>query len=392
MRPQLEIADIVRRHRSAYVQRHPIGRTRNQARALDAIENCRTAALGGHQQHCEKCDQQRNSYNSCRNRHCPKCQNGARQRWLAERQRELLPIPYFHVVFTIPHCLSDIALQNKAVVYNILFRAASSAMLKVGANPKHLGGQVGFLAVLHTWGQNLQHHPHLHCIVPAGSLSKSGGDVWIQPRSEGFLLPVRVLSRLFRGLFLSMLRKAHLDNELEFHGNLADYRHFEAFCLCIREAKRTEWVVYAKRPFGGPETVLAYLGRYTHKVAISNQRLVEADDKTVSFRWKDYRSGQRDELLKLDGVEFLRRFLLHTLPDGFVRIRHYGFLANRYRQVNLARCRACLGVDAPASPPDEPVRETAPCSRCESIEWTSVRTLLPARRPLPLWRARTDSS
>lgn len=378
MRAQLELADIVRRHRSEYVRRHPIGKTPEQARALDAIENCRTAVLGGHLEQCEKCTAQRNSYNSCRNRHCPKCQSSARQRWLAERQEELLPVPYFHVVFTIPHCLSDIALQNKAVVYNILFQAASQALLKVGANPKHLGGQMGFLAVLHTWGQNLQHHPHLHCIVPSGGL-KAG--TWQCARSEEFLLPVRVISKLFRGLFLTYLRKAHLTGELQFHGNLVDYRHFEAFCLCIREAKRSNWVVYSKRPFGGPEKVLAYLGRYTHRVAISNQRLERSDGQSVSFRWKDYRTGQRDQLLELDAVEFLRRFLVHTLPRGFVRIRHYGFLSNRFRKENLKRCRASLQMPAPAKEP-APVAApvTKPCPHCQNSTWVAVSVLLP--RPI----------
>lgn len=381
MRPALEVADIIHQHRDAYVRRYPKGRTPDQARVMDAIAQCRTMALGGHTESCGGCGNQRNAYNSCRNRHCPKCQNSARERWLKRRQQELLPVPYYHVVFTIPHCLADVALQNRKVVYGILFRAASMTLRKVGKTPRHLGAQMGALAVLHTWGQNLMHHPHLHCVVPAGGLDDAGR--WTPCKSEKILLPVRVLSRLFRGIFLALLRRAHLLGELRFSGSLRDYAHFQGFCLCLREAKRTDWVVYCKRPFGGPETVLAYLGRYTHRVAISNHRLVRADGNGVSFRWKDYRSGQSDLVLQLDGVEFLRRFLMHTLPAGFVRIRSFGFLANRYRRSNLNKCLAQLTPPTPTAPQDPVVQADEPaavhtppaCQVCQRRDWIVVAAI-----------------
>lgn len=391
MNGALEVGDIVRRHRSEYQQRYPQAKTPDQARVLDAIEQCRTRALGGHIAQCGDCGHERNAYNSCKNRHCPKCQNGARQRWLKARMAELLPVPYYHVVFTVPRCVAELALQNRRVVYGILFQAASRALLRLGRDPRLLGGEMGVLAVLHTWGQNLSHHPHLHCIVPAGGLDSERK--WRKCRSQKILLPVRVLSRLFRGIFLSLLRRAHLRGELKFHGSLQDYASFEGFCCCLKEAKRTEWVVYSKRPFGGAEQVLNYLGRYTHKVAISNQRLIDSDGSAVRFRWKDYRTGQQNLVLELDGIEFLRRFLLHTLPKGFMRIRSFGFLANRRRSNNLKACRDSLKMKAPQNPGPDRGRDKAEskplapwhCAHCQGQEWLLVETI-----PRPL--RKSDSS
>lgn len=387
MRSTLELADVVRKFRDPYLHQYPLGRVRHQARAMDAIERCRTRALGGHQESCGQCGHLRNVYNSCRNRHCPKCQTGARDRWLAKRQEDLLPVPYYHVVFTIPTHLAEIALQNKSVFYGILFKAAAKSMLKVGMNPKYLGARMGFLAVLHTWGQNLLHHPHLHCVVPAGGLDEFGR--WKAPRHpDSFLLPVRVLSRLFRGIFLALLREAYLAGLLNFHGSLQGLTDFKAFCVCLHEAKKHEWVVYSKRPFGGPRQVLEYLGRYTHRVAISNNRLESQDGQQVAFRWKDYRTGQKDCLMSLTGVEFLRRFLLHVLPSGFVRIRHYGFLANCRRKLELAKCR----LSFPALPSPAP-RQTLfsepepglgkfeqPCPTCQQCTWSVTEVFGPQRR------------
>lgn len=380
MRCALEVADIVRSHRAEYVLRYPQGKTPDQARVLDAIEQCRTRALGGHVAQCGNCGRERNAYNSCKNRHCPKCQNGARQRWLRARVVELLPVPYYHVVFTVPACVAEVALQNRKTVYSILFRAASLALLRLGQDPRFLAAEMGVLAVLHTWGQNLSHHPHLHCIVPAGGLDSEGR--WRECRSKKILLPVRVLSRLFRGIFLSLLRRAHLRGQLHFYGKLQDYATFEGFCCCLREAKRTEWVVYSKRPFGGAEQVLNYLGRYTHRVAISNQRLVGSDSTTVRFRWKDYRTGQTNLILQLEGIEFLRRFLQHTLPRGFMRIRSYGFLANRQRSAKLKACRTSLtrsNRNGVRVEPKEPEAKSSSgpwaCGHCSGNHWLLVETI-----------------
>ena len=295
---------------------------------------------------------------------------------------ELLPVPYYHVVFTVPACVAEVALQNRKTVYSILFRAASRALLRLGHDPRFLGAEMGVLAVLHTWGQNLSHHPHLHCIVPAGGLDSEGR--WRECRSRKILLPVRVLSRLFRGIFLSLLRSAHLRGQLRFHGRLQDYGSFEGFCCCLREAKRTGWVVYSKRPFGGAEQVLNYLGRYTHRVAISNQRLVGSDSTTVSFRWKDYRTGQTNLILQLEGIEFLRRFLQHTLPRGFMRIRSFGFLANRQRSAKLKACRTSLNRSSRNESsvkvePKEPEAKSSSgpwaCSDCSGNHWLLVETI-----------------
>jgi hypothetical protein len=344
----LEVADIFRRHGEAYRNAHDGHLGRIERRIMGAIEACRTARLGGHVERCTECDLVRIAYNSCRNRHCPKCQGAARAAWLAERQGELLPAPYFHLVFTLPAAAAEIAFQNKAAVYAILFRAAAEALSTIAADPRHLGAEIGFVAVLHTWGQNLQHHPHIHCLVPGGGLSPDGRR-WISCR-PGFFLPVRVLSRLFHRLFLEKLRAAFDAGRLAFFGALAGLAAAPIFTRRLGELRRTEWVVYAKRPFAGPAAVLAYLGRYTHRVAIANSRLVALAGDWVSFRWHDYRHHNKNKVMTLAADEFIRRFLLHALPDGFHRIRHYGFLANRRRAEKLALCRALLTVADVAVP------------------------------------------
>jgi hypothetical protein len=349
----LEVADIFRRCGEAYRQAHAGHFGRVERRVMSAIELCRTAELGGHTECCSSCGFIRCAYNSCRNRHCPKCQGKARMEWLAARQAELLPVPYFHVVFTLPAPVAEIAFQNKAAVYAILFKAVAATLRMIAADPKHLGAEIGIVAVLHTWGQNLHHHPHLHCVVPGGGLSLDGTR-WIACR-PGFFLPVRVLSRLFRSLFLEELQTAFDAGDLGFFGDLAELAQKAAFARRLVEVRRLQWVVYAKPPFGGPEQVLAYLGRYTHRVAISNSRLVSLTDDCVSFRWKDYRHHDKAKTMTLAAFEFIRRFLLHTLPDGFHRIRHYGFLANGHRGEKLELCRELLAA-APVEPPP-PVRQ-----------------------------------
>ena len=336
----LEVADIFRRHGDAYRRAHDGHLGRVERRVMSAIELCRTAALGGHTEICAACGLVRCAYNSCRNRHCPKCQGQARAEWLAARQTELLPVPYFHVVFTLPAPVAEIAFHNKAAVYAILFKTAAETLRTIAADSKHLGAEIGLIAVLHSWGQNLHYHPHLHCIVPGGGLSLDGTR-WISCR-PGFFLPVRVLSRLFRRLFLEELRAAHDEGRLGFFGDLAHLAEPDAFARLRAKVRRLEWVVYAKPPFDGPEQVLAYLGRYTHRVAIANSRLISMDDDRVAFRWRDYRQGGKTKIMMLDVHEFIRRFLLHTLPDGFHRIRHYGFLANGHRAARLDLCRRLL--------------------------------------------------
>jgi hypothetical protein len=343
----LEVADIFRRHGEAYRQAHAGHLGRTERRIMGAIEACRTAALGGHLERCTDCGLIRVAYNSCRNRHCPKCQGPARAAWLAERQAELLPVPYFHVVFTLPAPAAEIAFQNKAAVYAILFKAAAETLSTIAADPRRLGAEIGFVAVLHTWGQNLQHHPHVHCLVPGGGLALNDKR-WVSCRPS-FFLPVRVLSRLFRRLFLEKLRAAFAAGELRFFGALARLADAPAFAQCLAELRRVEWVVYGKRPFAGPAAVLAYLGRYTHRVAIANSRLVTLAGDQVSFRWRDYRHHNKSKVMTLAADEFIRRFLLHALPDGFHRIRHYGFPANRGRADKLALCRQLLAVAAAAS-------------------------------------------
>jgi hypothetical protein len=348
MRPDLEVADVLRRHGADYRHDHDRHLGRVERRVMAAVEVCRTAVLGGHAEHCSDCGLVRQAYNSCRNRHCPKCQGLARAQWLAERQAELLPVPYFHVVFTVPAQVAEIAFQNKAVVYAILLKAASEALRVAAADPRHLGAEIGVVAVLHTWGQNLHHHPHVHCVVPGGGLSVDGLR-WVACR-PGFFLPVRVLSRLFRRLFLEHLQGAFEAGQLRFFNDLAGLADPAAFRAHLAGLKRIEWVVYAKPPFGGPEQVLAYLGRYTHRVAITNSRLVGLDQGRVSFRWKDYRHHDKSKLMTLSADEFIRRFLLHTLPDGFHRIRHYGLFANGHRVAKLAQCRLLLAAPAPPTP------------------------------------------
>ena len=341
-RPKLEVADVFRRYGSAYRQQHAGSLSRGQRRVMSAIELCRTAALGGHLEQCDSCGHQRPAYNSCRNRHCPKCQSLARAQWLEDRQAELLPVEYFHVVFTVPEEIAAIAYQNKEKVYGILFRATTETLRTIAADPKHLGAQIGFLAILHTWGQNLLFHPHLHCVVPGGGISPDRKR-WIACR-PGFFLPVRVLSCLFRRLFLEHLQEAFDHGKLQFFSSLERLREPKAFAEYLAPLRRSKWVVYAKPPFGGPEQVLNYLGRYTHRVAISNNRLLDIDNGRVRFRWKDYRHHDQQKTMTLEADEFIRRFLLHVLPDGFQRIRHYGFLGHRYRQARLALCRQLLGV------------------------------------------------
>ena len=337
-RPKLEVADIFRRHGAVWRAVNRAHLSLAQRRVMTAIEVCRTAALGGHIERCEDCAHTRIAYNSCRNRHCPKCQWPAAQAWMAAREAELLPVPYFHVVFTLPAALGAIAYQNKAKVYGLLFTAAAETLATIAADPKHLGAGIGVTAVLHTWGQTLQHHPHVHCIVPGGGLSPDG-ERWIACRS-GFFLPVRVLSRLFRRLFLQGLEAMHVAGELSFFTDLSKLEHAKAWQAYLAPLRNSEWVVYAKKPFAGPEQVLAYLARYTHRVAISNSRLLDLDQSHVRFRWKDYRANgrHRSKVMRLHVGEFMRRFLLHVLPTGFHRIRHYGLFANGQRAQNLDRC------------------------------------------------------
>lgn len=365
-RPALELADIVRRHGPAYRQAHlmPL----EHLRPLRAIETCRTATLGGHVEQCSQCAFTRIAYNSCRNRHCPKCQSLDRARWLQQRKDELLPVPYFHVVFTLPEQLSCLALQNKKAVYGLLFAATAETLLTIAADPKHLGAQIGFFAILHTWGQNLLHHPHLHCVVPGGGISPEGAWVACLP---GFFLPVKVLSRLFRRLFLEKLQYAFDRGQLGFHGEWAHLRQRDAFAEYLRPLKGCEWVVYAKPPFGGPAQALDYLGRYTHRVAISNDRLLAQDDSSVRFRWKDYRHPNKRKTMMLAPNEFLRRFLLHTLPSGFQRIRHYGLLSNHHRKRALAQCRLLLS---------HPVTELLPCPKRDYRDWYESLTAICLRQ------------
>jgi hypothetical protein len=340
MSARLEVADIFRRHGEAYRQAHDGHLGRVERRTMSAIELCRTAELGGHVEGCRSCGAIRIAYNSCRNRHCPKCQGQACRDWLAARQSELLPVAYFHVVFTLPVPIAAIAFQNKAVVYAILFKAVAETLRTIAADPKHLGADIGLIAVLHSWGQNLHYHPHIHCIVPGGGLSPDGTR-WISCRA-GFFLPVRVLSRLFGRLFLEELQAAFDAGRLGFSGDLAELAAPAVFRRRLAEVRRVEWVVYAKPPFGGPQQVLAYLGRYTHRVAIANSRLISMADGKVTFRWRDYRHRGKAKVMTLHAHEFIRRFLLHTLPDGFHRIRHYGFLANGHRAARLDLCRRLL--------------------------------------------------
>ena len=344
-RPALEVADIFRDHGAAWRNANAGHLSLGQLKAMSAIERCRTAALGGHVARCVRCEHTQIGYNSCRNRHCPKCQGAAAKAWLAERQAELLPVPYYHVVFTLPAPIAALAYQNKAVVYDLLFKTASETLLTIAADPKHLGARIGITAVLHTWGSAMTHHPHLHVIAPGGGLAPDG-DHWIACH-PGFFLAVRVLSRLFRRLMLEALAAAH--GRLVFfgeHAPLADRSAFAGFLVPLR---KSEWVVYAKRPFAGPEAMLAYLARYTHRVAIANSRLITAGETGVTFRWKDYRCDGRAryKTMTLAPPEFIRRFLLHVLPKGFHRIRHSGLFASGQRRWAIAKLRALLDVRQP---------------------------------------------
>ena len=354
-RPKLEVAEVFRRYGEAYRQQHGASLSPGQRRVMTAIEVCRTAALGGHLERCDQCGYERNAFNSCRDRHCPKCQCLARAQWIENRQSELLQVPYFHVVFTVPEDIAAIAYQNKEVVYGILFQATAETLKTIAADPKHLGAEIGFFAVLHTWGQSLQFHPHLHCVVPGGGLSPDG-QRWVSCRPN-FFLPVRVLSHLFRRLFLQSLQQAFDSGKLQFFNALESLRERRTFLQLVNRMKACEWVVYAKSPFAGPQQVLDYVGRYTHRVAISNHRLLDIENHQVRFEWKDYRDGGQVKTMTLSADEFIRRFLLHVLPDGLQRIRYYGFLGNRHRKEKLELCRRLLGMPAPAEPTDPTVKD-----------------------------------
>ena len=366
-RPVLEVADIFRGHGPAWRKANAGHISLGQLKVMSAIESCRTAALGGHVERCEDCAHTRIAYNSCRNRHCPKCQGAAAKQWLAAREAELLPVPYYHVVFTLPAPISDIAYQNKAVIYDILFKASAETLITIAADPKHLGARIGVTSVLHTWGSALTHHPHVHIIVPGGGISLDGAR-WLSCR-PGFFLPVRVLSRLFRRLFLEKLVAAHQNGRLQFFGNHGHLTDRNLFAALLAPLRKVEWVVYAKRPFGGPQAVLAYLSRYTHRVAIANSRLIALHDNGVTFKWKDYRieGRQRVKLMTLATHEFIRRFLIHVLPRGFHRIRHYGLLASTGCAENIARARQLLDVPKPQSDPtdadtnEQPLGHPCPC-------------------------------
>ena len=368
-RPRLEVADVFRDHGAGWRKANTGHVSLGQLKVMSAIETCRTAALGGHVERCEDCAHERVAYNSCRNRHCPKCQAAAARQWLEQREAELLPVPYYHVVFTLPAALGAIALHNKAAVYDLLFRTAAETLTTIAADPKHLGARIGLTAVLHTWGSALIHHPHVHVIVPGGGLSPDGSR-WIACK-PGFFLPVRVLSRLFRRLFLEGLDALHKAGRLALSGDLAPLADTRAFDAELAPLRRSKWVVYAKRPFAGPKAVLAYLARYTHRVAISNFRLIALDEEGVTFKWKDYRIKGRDRLktMTLDAAEFIRRFLLHVLPSGFHRIRHYGLFAGTVRARNIERVRQLLA--APKAPPesahaeaDSESEDVSPLRRC----------------------------
>ena len=412
----LRVADVFRAGQADFLACFGDQLSCQQRRVLRDICECRTAALGGNVEQCEGCGHRRVHYNSCRNRHCPRCQAGARAAWFEAREAELLPVPYFHVVFTLPHQLTQLAQQNQRVVFQLLFRAAADTLLEVAAHPKHLGARIGALAVLHTWGQNLMAHPHVHWIVTGGGLSLDGQQQWIparrsrKKRRQSFFLPVRVLSRVFRGKFIHGLKQAFAQGELGFHGQIADIAEPRRFEELLNSVVRRDWVVYAKRPFGGPEQVLKYLARYTHRVAISDSRIASLDDDQVTFRYKDYADQGQTKLLKLTPSEFIRRFLLHTLPSGFTRIRYYGFLANRHRAANLQRCREMLGCppqaaeDRVADCPPEPDRlrdleeRAVGCPACRDGKMIVTQRLdrahgtLPTRAHLDLQRSATSTS
>jgi len=372
-RPTLEVADVFRRYGDVYRQQHHASLSTAQRRVMTAIETCRTAVLGGHLEQCDACGHERNAYNSCANRHCPKCQSLARAQWIEHRTAEILECEYFHVVFTVPDEVAAIALQNKAQVYGILFRATAETLRTIAADPQHLGAEIGFFAVLHSWGQTLMHHPHLHCVVPGGGLSPDGTR-WVACR-PGFFLPVRVLSRLFRRLFLQDLHAAYEAGTLHLRGSLKALQDRPTWTRALADARNTEWVVYAKRPFAGPQQVVDYVGRYTHRVAISNDRLLDIESDHVRFTYKDYRAvpSQAQKTMTLAAGEFIRRFLLHVLPTGFHRIRYYGFLGARHRRDKLARCRQLLGSTGPITPPADAPPPTDYRDRTEVLTGKSLR-------------------
>jgi hypothetical protein len=370
-RPRLEVADIFHRHGAAWRRANAGHVSLGQLQVMSAIVSCRTAALGGHVARCEDCSHTQIAYNSCRNRHCPKCQGAAARNWLAEREADLLPVPYFHLVFTLPAAIADLAYHNKAVIYDLLFKASSEALLTIAADPKHLGARIGITAVLHTWGSAMTHHPHVHMIVPGGGLAADGSG-WVAGKPS-FFLPVRVLSKLYRRLMLEQLAAAHAAGKLQFFGTHAHLAATAAFAAFLTPLRTTRWFVYSKRPFAGPQAVLAYLARYTHRVAISNRRLVALDADHVTFRYKDYRRNgpERYRTMTLVPGEFIRRFLLHVLPKGFHRIRHYGLLASAARKANIARARELLAAPEPPTERDETTRAAAaptdhrpPCPCC----------------------------
>jgi hypothetical protein len=392
VRPALEVADIFRDHGPAWRKANAGHVSLGQLKVMSAIESCRTAALGGHVARCEDCSHTLIAYNSCRNRHCPKCQGTAAREWLEEREAELLPAPYFHLVYTLPGPIADIAYQNKAVIYDILFKASAETLITIAADPKHLGAWIGLTSVLHTWGSALTHHPHVHIIVPGGGISLDGKR-WVSCR-PGFFLPVRALSRLFQRLFLEKLFAAHEAGRLHFFGDHAALAERKAFAAYLRPLRRREWVVDSKRPFGGPQAVLAYLSRYTHRVAISNSRLISFDDASVTFKWKDYRINGRErfKMMTLDAHEFIRRFLIHVLPAGFHRIRHYGLFASAKRAEKIAQARQLLNAPAPQNDAgdaanaqaDEPKTLPHPCPCCGGrmiIIETFERGCSPRTRP-----------
>jgi hypothetical protein len=367
----LEVADIFRAYGPAFLEAFDDVTSSEQRRVLRDLARCRTAALGGHVEECNQCGHRAIAYNSCRNRHCPKCQGASRAAWLAQQAEDVLDVEYFHVVFTLPDPLGPMALQNRRAVYGTLFQAAAQTLSQVAADPRHLGANIGFLAVLHTWGQTLLLHPHLHCVVPGGGLAPDGTH-WVSCR-PGFFLPVRVLSRVFRGKFLAMLQAVFDRGKLSFHGQQSHLADPAVFRRRLDELRQGEWVVYAKPPFGGPEQVLKYLARYTHRVAISNRRLLKLEEGKVHFQWKDYAHGHAEKTMALDAVEFIRRFLLHVLPRGFVHIRHYGFLANRSREEKLPLCRRLIAASREVSATEEkPTTDSRSAERAKVPEETAV--------------------
>jgi hypothetical protein len=383
---RVELADIVKRFGAAFSQTHRLASV--QQRALRAIEACRTERLGGHLERCDACGALRYHYHSCRNRHCPKCQTLAKECWLAARRAELLPVPYFHLVFTLPHALNALAQGNARLLYALLFKSVSATLIEFGANPRWLGGEIAATLVLHTWGQTLTQHLHLHCLVAAGGLS-DGGE-WIRsPR--GFLFPVKALSVVFRGKFLELLKHAFERTQLRFEGSTSLLSERQAQECLFSRLRENDWVVYAKRPFGGPEQVLDYLGRYTHRVAISNHRIVDVNDNQVRFRYRDYAHGNRRKTMQLEAGEFIRRFLLHVLPQGFMRIRHYGLIANRSKHIHLAQARIALGCTATVkrSEPESVEalwlriahRDIHRCAHCRTGRMITIAALPPAAAP-----------